>query len=55
MATPSKAQIIKMCNVAPVKSLTKFIEEGVVTLAELDASGLLPSRHEQIEQFFIQL
>lgn len=43
-----------MCNVAPVKSLTKFIEEGVVTLAELDASGLLPSRHEQIEQFFIQ-
>lgn len=48
MANPPKAQILKMCNVAPVKSLVKFIDEGVVTFDELCRAGLSTTRQEQI-------
>ncbi len=49
-----KAQILKMCNIAPIKSLVKQIEDGFVTLAELDGAGLSPARHEQIEKYFVE-
>jgi GTP-binding protein EngB required for normal cell division len=43
-----KDKILSKCNIVPVKTMVKYLRDGMITMAELRSNGLTSEREEEI-------
>ena len=45
-----KDKILSKCNIVPVKTMVKYLRDGMITMAELRSNGLTSEREEEINK-----
>ena len=45
-----KDKILSKCNIVPVKTMIKYLRDGMITMEELRSNGLTSEREEEIKR-----
>lgn len=45
-----KEKILSQCNIIPVKSLVKYLRDGIITMEDLRFNGLTSEKEEEINK-----
>ena len=48
-----KDKILSKCNIVPVKTMVKYLRDGMITMEELRSNGLTSEREEEINKEMI--